>query len=365
MAKISNILFGYIIREFLSKLALFFIILLGVVYLFDTVELIKRASGNDGITMTTILSLALLKLPDIGQQILPFIILFASIATFRSLSDRQELVCLRGAGLSAWQFMMPIMSIVFIISLIYITVLHPLSAAATARYQSLQNVYFGDGSETITVIDDGLWLRQEDNTGNFILNADQLDARDWSMSEVTVFFFDENNTHIQRIDAGKAYLTKNEWVFENVSVHRVGQVPSQLPRLLLTTTLTTDVITESFANPQSISFWRLPHFINVLEVAGLETTEMKLYYQSLLSQPIFLIAMVFLAAAISLRTERVATLLPIIVGGLGFGFIVFFLSGFLRALGMGHEIPIILAVWSSPLLIIFGATSMLSRLEDG
>jgi lipopolysaccharide export LptBFGC system permease protein LptF len=66
-----------------------------------------------------------------------------------------------------------------------------------------------------------------------------------------------------------------------------------------------------------------------------------------------------------LRTERVATLLPIIVGGLGFGFIAFFMSGFLRALGMGHEIPVILAVWSSPFLIIFGATSILSRLEDG
>ena len=172
MAKISNILFRYIIREFLSKLALFFVILLGVVYLFDTVELIKSASGNDGITITTILSLALYKLPNIGQQILPFIILFASIATFRSLSDRQELVCLRGAGLSAWQFMMPIMSIVFVISLIYITILHPLSAAATARYESLQNMYFGDGSKTISVIDDGLWLKQEDSTGNFILNAD-------------------------------------------------------------------------------------------------------------------------------------------------------------------------------------------------
>ena len=56
------------------------------------------------------------------------------------------------------------------------------------------------------------------------------------MKEVTVFFFDENRTHVQRIDATKAYLTEKEWVFEDVSIHRVGQTPSQLPRLLLTTT---------------------------------------------------------------------------------------------------------------------------------
>lgn len=315
MTTMSPILFRYLAREFFMKLALFMVILLGVVYLFDTVEMIRRASGHDNVTMGTILELSLCKLPNIGQQIFPFIILFASIATFRSLSDRQELVCMRGVGLSAWQFIMPISTIVFIISLLYITLLHPLSAAAMARYKSLENIYFGDGTETITVIDDGLWLRQEDKTGNFILKAEKLDARTWNMDNVTVFFFDDVNTHTQRIDAKNAKLDKNEWVFSDVFVHRTNQSPAQLPQLSLSTTLTSDIITESFSDPETISFWKLPHFIGILKETGLDTTEMRLYFQSLLAQPIFLIAMVFLAAAISLRTERIATLMPIIVGG--------------------------------------------------
>lgn len=352
-------------KEFLAKLLLFFVILIGIVYLFDTIELIKRASGNEGISIGTILSLALYKLPDIGQQILPFIILFASVATLRNLSDRQELVCIRGAGLSVWQFIMPLVSGVFVLSLIYITILHPLSAAATERYKALENRYFGDGSETITVIDEGLWLRQEDETGNFILNASELNARDWIMKDVSVFFFDENNTHIQRIDAQTAQLTQDEWQFNDVSVHRKGQLPAVLPQLLLTTTLTKDVITESFSDPQAISFWRLPRFISVMQEAGLETTEMRLYYQSLLAQPLFLIAMVLLAATISLKTERISKMMPVIVGGLGGGFIAFLLSGFLRALGMGHEIPVFLAIWSAPTLIILSSITILSAMEDG
>jgi lipopolysaccharide export system permease protein len=365
MAKVSNILTQYLIKEFMTKFFLFFCILMGVVYLFDTIELIKRASGNDGVGLIIILQLALYKLPDVGQQVLPFIVLFAGIATFRTLSQRQELVCIRSAGISAWQFITPLVVATFVVSLVYITILNPLSAAAMGRYEALQNLYFGNGSETITVIDEGLWIRQEDHTGNFILKASELDAQTWTMNDVTVFFFDENNTHIQRIDAKTARLNDQEWVFNNVAVHRTGQQPSTLPELMLTTTLTAEIITESFSNPQTISFWRLPHFIGVMQSTGLDTTDMRLYYQSLLSQPLLLIAMIFMAAAIALRTERMATLMPIIVGGLGFGFLAFFLSGFLRALGMGHEIPITLAIWSTPIIIIMGGMTILSRLEDG
>jgi|GEM_PF-6679204 len=76
-------------------------------------------------------------------------------------------------------------------------ILHPLSTASTARYESLNNFYFGDGAKTVTIIDDGLWLRQEDETGNFILKANDIDAQKWIMDDVSVFFFDSNNTDIQ------------------------------------------------------------------------------------------------------------------------------------------------------------------------
>lgn len=364
MTQLSNLFFRYLAKEFLVKFLLFFCILMSIVFLFDMIELIRRSSG-DQVPLSTLFILALYKLPDVGQQILPFIVLFAGLATFRNLTERQELVCMRSAGLSAWQFILPIVTITFSLSLLYITVLHPLSAAAMGRYEALQNLYFGDGFETITKIEDGLWIRQEDNTGNFILKADDLNAQDWSMQNVSVFFFDETNTHIQRIDADTANLKPDEWLFTNVSVHRTGQPPSLLPSLALTTTLTAQTITESFSNPQTISFWRLPYFINAVQKTGLATTEMRAYYQSLLSLPVLLVSMILMAAAISLRTGRTSGLIPIIVGGIGFGFIAFFLSGFLRALALGDEIPILMGVWATPLLILLIGATFLAQLEDG
>lgn len=364
MAQLGNIFFKYLAREFLGKFAMFLVILIGIVYVFDTIELVRRASGET-IPMSAVFVLALYKSPDVGQQILPFITLFAALATFRSLSERQELVCIRSAGLSAWQFIIPIVSTTLALSLIYLMVVHPLSAAAMAKYKSLQNLYFGDGIETVSVIDDGLWIKQEDKTGNFILKAGELDAQTWTMADVTVFFFDTDNNHIQRIDAKTAELKPDMWAFDTVSIHRIGQPPSVVPTLSLPTTLTSQTITESFSNPQTISFWRLPYFIKSVRKTGLETTEIQAYYQSLLAQPLMLVSMVFMAAAIALRTTRTSGLMPIITAGISFGFIAFFLSGFLRALSMGHEIPIVMGSWAAPLLILLTGVTFLSQLEDG
>ena len=365
MAYLGNLFFKYLIKEFLVKFFLFFMILIGVVYLFEVIELIQRSADKENSSVGLLFQMALLKLPDVGQQILPFITLFAAIATLKNLTDRQELVCIRAAGLSAWQFLIPIVTATFCISVIYVAIIHPLSAASIARYDSLYAQYLGDGIETITVIDDGIWLRQEDASGNFILKAKSLNAQSWTLKDVTVFFFDSQDKHTQRIDAKTAKLNPREWQFSEVSVYNDQGASKSRPTLTLSTNLTIETLAESFSNPQTISFWRLPYFIESLDKTGVDTSEMRAYYQSLLSMPFLLVAMIFLAASITLRTMRVSSLLPIVAGGLGFGFITFFMSGFLRALGLGNEMPMVLAIWSTPTIIMLLTITFLAQLEDG
>jgi lipopolysaccharide export system permease protein len=337
---------------------------MGIVYLFDMIELTRRASDDD-VGLGQLLLMALYKAPEVGQQILPFITLFAALATFRSLTERRELVCIRAAGLSAWQFLLPILTTTFFMSLIYITILHPLSAASMERYQVLENLYFGDGTKTISVFEDGLWIRQEDDTGNFILKARDLDVENWVFDDISVFFFDGDNNHIQRVDADEATLKPGEWNFNNVSVHQSNAAPRSMGSLRLGTTMTSRTIIESFSDPETISFWRLPYFIKSIQQTGFDTREIRAYYQGLLVQPLMLVAMILMAAAIGLKTSRTGKLLPIVVLGIGFGFLAFFMSGFLRALALGDEIPLIMGVWAPPIIILLSGATFLAQLEDG
>ena len=51
--------------------------------------------------------LALFRTPAIAEQVMPFAVLFGSMAALLQLSRKLELVVARAAGISAWQFLQP------------------------------------------------------------------------------------------------------------------------------------------------------------------------------------------------------------------------------------------------------------------
>ena len=365
MAKIGGIVGRYMAKEFTKKFLMVFAVLMAVIFLFETIELIRQADDKDQVGIIDILSLALYKLPDVGQQILPFMVLFAVIACLWGLSQKHELVCLRGAGMSVWQFLSPMLIMALGLGLLYIVLIHPLSAMSLNRYEKVRAALFDGTTQTITKINDGLWIRQEDPTGSFILKSATLDAKTWDMDKVTVFFYDREGRHTQRIDAERAQLQPGKWMFRNAELYKQDEAPTRVTKLVIRTELTSDILAESFSKPQTIPFWALPGFISALQETGFNTVPMRMYYQSLLAMPLLLFSMILLGGAIALRTTRTAKLLPVIVMTLAFGFGVFLLAGFLQALGMGYEIPVALAAWTPAIVIIFCTTATLSVLEDG
>ena len=75
------------------------------------------------------------------------------------------------------------------------------------------------------------------------------------------------------------------------------------------TDLTVERIQDSFAAPQTISFWDLPGFIGLLEDSGFASNRHRMHWHSLLASPVVFIAMVLIGAAFSMRHAR--------FGGLG------------------------------------------------
>ena len=65
-----------------------------------------------------------------------------------------------------------------------------------------------------------------------------------------------------------------------------------------------DRIENSFASPDTLSFWALPGFIAVLEHAGFSALRHQLQFQSMLSTPALSMTMALLAAGFSMRNTR-------------------------------------------------------------
>ena len=121
----------------------------------------------------------------------------------------------------------------------------------------------------------------------------------------------------------------------------------------------------SGSSPETISFWELPAFIRVLENAGFSAVRHRLYWHRLLAGPLLLFAMVLLAATFSLRPPRRGGTLALALAGIAAGFLLYFVSNVVAALGQNASIPVALAAWTPVGVSTLVAVTLLLHLEDG
>ena len=180
-----------------------------------------------------------------------------------------------------------------------------------------------------------------------------------------IFIYDNQDHYLGRLDAPKAVLEKGYWDIHDAWVNWDTKPPERLDNYQLKTTLTLDKIQESLAAPNTISFWELPAFIRALKAIGLPPARHQLEFQRLLSQPILLCAMVFFAAAFSLRMSRRGGVMGIIIAGVLLGSMIYTLNNVVTALGVNQNLPIVLAAWAIPLVALAISNAAILHLEDG
>jgi lipopolysaccharide export system permease protein len=150
-----------------------------------------------------------------------------------------------------------------------------------------------------------------------------------------------------------------------ILTERDKEVPLQLPEHWIATDITLDNINESFAPPETMSFWDLPAFIHNLERAGFSALRHRMYLHTLLAAPLLLCAMVLIAATFTLKQSRRGNPTYVVVAGIMTGFVLFFLSDVVAALGMRESIPVVLAAWTPSGVSTLLGLALVFHLEDG
>lgn len=356
-------LFRYISRQFLLHFAIIMLILLGIMYMFDVVDTLRRA-GQTRIPIGIILSMSFMKLPYLAQSILPMGILFTSIYTCWKLNKTSELIVIRSFGLSAWQFLSPLIICAALIGVISTTTLNPVSAIFLDRFTQLSSIYLQSQPNLVTVSKTGIWLRQPSKEGYALIHSDTFDKAQWQLNNVLVLFFDDANNFISRIDSPVAFLRNGYWEIRSPIIND-KKGAQQAGTQEIPTGLTSQKIEESFADPETISFWNIPEYSKIMEDTGFPATRLYIHFQSLLAEPFLLAAMVLLAATFSLRPPRFGGVAAMIIFGIATGFLVFFVQSMLQAFGVSQKIPVGLAAWTPSIVaLLLGATALL-HLEDG
>jgi len=365
--RLSTTLSAYIARNFLLTFLVLFGLFLMLIFLFDTVELLRRAAAKPDITFSLVLEMAFLKLPHMGQQAFPFAILFGGMAAFWRLARTHELVITRAAGVSVWQFLLPVLGLAFLLGLFQIGVLNPLASTTITRYERIEAVNFKGQKSFLALSNNGLWLRQANADGQSVVHSRFVlqTGKDVELRDVVVFNYKENDRFIGRLDAEKARLEDGFWHMTNAWVHTPEETPRLEKDYWLATDLTLNRIQDSFAPPETMSFWDLPGFIQTLEKAGFTAVRHRLYWHSLLASPLLMCAMVLIAATFTLRHARQGGGTYVIGAGVMTGFVLYFFSDIVFALGLSDSIPATMAAWTPAGVATLLGLATLLHLEDG
>ena len=361
----------YIGKQYLYSVLFLLLGLLLVAGLLDTVELLRRASSKESVSFGIVLEMAIFKWPSMAEKLVPFAGLLGGMLALSKMTKSHELIVARAAGVSVWQFLAPAFLVMILFGTFFITVYNPVSATMLSRFEKLENKYLAGRSSLLAVSPSGLWLRQvEEPVGDtkkieHVIHALRVSDQGLKLSDVTVFSFDESGHFLQRIDADSALLDDGFWNIKDALISAPGEPAETFDQYVLKTDLTITQIQDSFASPRTLSFWELPGFIRSLEVAGFSALRHKLHFYVLLSTPLMLCSMAFLAAAFSLRLPRRGGARLLIVVGVFTGFLLFFLSDVVFALGLSGALPLALAAWSPTFIIMLVGGAVLLHLEDG
>lgn len=363
-------LYFYFARKFLIILAALTGVFLIMQMLFALLEHLRKFDVAE-IGFVKLLQLMLLNSPKEIYQILPLIVILSSLTLFLSLARSSELVVTRASGRSALTSLLSPIVVAFLIGVIGATTLNPIVAATTKKYDELATLYRQGGSNVLSISRDGIWLRQGGVDGQTVIYAQGANHDATVLQDVSMITYAANGGPQRRIEASRVELQENQWRMTDVKIWPLehGTNPEAASEVLesfeLPTTLTREQIRDSFGKPRAVSIWDLPRLINQLEEAGFSARRHTMWLHMEMAQPFFLIAMVLVSAAFTMRHTRFGRtgLASLLATMSGFG--LYYIRNFAQILGENGQIPIELAAWTPPLASVLLAMGLLLHMEDG
>lgn len=364
------ILHLYFARRFLVAFLGLAALLFCFIALVDVIDLLRDFSEAD-VSFGRILGLMLLKSPGTLNQILPLITLLATITLFVGLARTSEMVVTRAAGRSAVRSLVSPVCVALLIGMVAVSTLGPVVAAFSNRFATLSEDYHAGGNATLSVSAEGLWLRQGSADGQTVIRASRSNADASVLYDVTFLSYAAEGGPVRRIEAASAALSNGEWLLRSAKdwplspgtnpeaeaeIHDVLKLPSSL---------TVERIRESLGETSGVSIWEMGAFVEQLEQAGFSSRRHQVWLQSELARPLFLVAMVMVGAAFTMRHTRFGGTGPAVLAAVLLGFALYFARSFATILGENGQIPILLSAWAVPVAGILLAFGLILHAEDG
>lgn len=355
----------YIARRFLLGIITTMFVCALLIFMIDFVELLRQAGKLGDVPARTLATIAILRLPAYTEFLVGFAVLAGSIGALLFLNRKSELAVMRAGGMSAWQFLWPGILVAFLVGILGMVAFNPLAAAGRMESEKRFAEAFGREANLLKTQGGNSWLRQDGADGQSVIGAVAASNRGLTLTGVMVFAYDHDGHFVERVDAARADLKEGYWLLKSAWVTRLGREAEKFDTYLVSTYLTPDRVQDALGSVFSISFWEFPGLIEVAEKAKLSAEKLKIQYELLWARPLLCVAMVLLAATVSLRSFRSGGIQTMVGTGMIGGFGFFLASEISRQIGVAGLAPAWAAVWLPVVFLMVVSTTVLLHQEDG
>ncbi len=342
----------------------------GLILMIEYIEQLRSFAGR-GLDLQDYIIMTLLRWPVVIYEILPLIVVIAAIVMYLSLARSSELVITRASGRSALRTLCAPIMMTFILGVIVIGILNPMSVTSDKIYEANKSEFKHGTRNVFSISDNGLWLREGHEYGHTLTRANRINESGSILYDVTLLQFAADGFPNFRIQAASALIKDQNWHLNDVKRWPLGESKNPEAQALkqdfltIATDLTPDDIKERFQSSNANTIWNIPEQIKKLEAAGFSTLALKMSFHEELSLPLTFIAMMIIGASFTMKHARLGGTPSAVLAAILTAFSFFFLRRFTLILGQNGEIPIIIAAWAAPLAIIFILLALLLHLEDG
>ncbi|MEE9314377.1 MAG: LptF/LptG family permease, partial [Rhizobiaceae bacterium] len=319
----------YLAKDFLRNMVFIFILFFLLIIAVDLIELSRDLGKTVNAGFKDIFLISLFRAPAFAENILPFSILFGASMSLLMLNRRLELVVARASGVSAWQFLWPLMLTAATIGVLATFVYNPLSLSGTIASRAVEASVFGKAKGGFSNKSKNFWLRINETSGDVVLRAKISQNKGLKLTAVSAYRFAADGSFKERVDAARAkFVTEkgqNYYVLSDADITIPGQRSRKQKQVKLAVLVSKSQLQSGQTNASETSIWSLNKQASRAEESGKSALAFETRFHALLAQPLLFIAMVLLAATISLTFARFGVNGKVILGGISAGFVLYVL----------------------------------------
>ena len=357
-----KILDKYIVKEILKYISICMSIFVTIYLIIDMLQKIDDFIEAN-VSIAIILKYFFYKIPFIIVQMTPISMLISVIIAFSLMKKNNELVALKGSGISIHRVSMPVifLSLIMVIFIFFFSEL--IVPYTSSKSESIWNIEVRKGKYKRFFRRKHIWYKGK----NYIYWIKYFDGKNMTMEKAIFYFFDKQFHLLKRIQAKKVIWSDGIWIakdgmIQTLKTNEKGYHLERFESKRMKLSETPESFLRPVRRPEEMNYWQLKRFAKEIEREGYDAKRYFVDTYMKLSFPFINLIIVLVGIPVSIRLKKSGIPLAISVG-IGICFLYILCMGISRSLGISGILPPFLSAWLTNIIFLLFGTYMMIHME--